>query len=275
MSKSGGKSLACKAKKESANSNFYSKSLTLLVPILEMIDQGIICSDIAKKLNISKPHVSYYIRKAEKKNLVKEIFRDTFKSIQITQAGKNFLDQYDKNQISVPILRAENIQFRAVITQMPTVLVDWKKIEMHDWTQYSSQIDDVKVRINTGATPILELLPSPVEGDDPYGLFVIYVCECLNVLFDLRDKIGLKVGKLELGSRGEWLVHDPIAKAFCKQNGQVTYEGIAKVNASKPRNIGEFEFHDPRVLKDYLLMPYRLKNIEEQVRKILEQLEQK
>ena len=216
----------------SADSNFYSKSLTLLVPILEMINQGIICSDIAKNLNISKSHVSYYISKAKKKNLVKEILRDTFTSIQITQAGKNFLDQYDKNRLSLPICRAENIRFKAVITQMPTVPVDWKKIEMNNWTQYTSEIDGVKVKITMGATPMLELLPSPVEGNDPFDLLIINVYECVNVILDLGEKIGLKVGRLQLGSRGEWLVYDPIARAFCKHNGQVNYEGIAKVNAS-------------------------------------------
>jgi hypothetical protein len=157
---------------------------------------------------------------------------------------------------------------------MPTVPIDWKKIEMYNWVQYTSQIDSIKVRLNTGNTPTLELLPSPIDGDDPYELFITNVYECLNVLMDLYDKIGLRVGKLQLGSRGEWLVYDPIARAFCKHNGQVNYEGIAKVNASKPLNIGEFEFHDPRALKDYLQMPYRLKNIEVQVARVLELLEQ-
>ena len=92
---------------------------------------------------------------------------------------------------------------------------------------------------------------------------------------DLHYKIGLKVGNLQLGSRGEWLIYDPIARAFCKHNGQVNYEGIAKVNASKPLKIGEFEFHDPRALHDYILMPQRLKNIEDKVGSILEILEQK
>ena len=49
---------------------------------------------------------------------------------------------------------------------------------------------------------------------------------------------------------------------FCKINGQVTYEGVAKVNASRPRSIGELEFFDPRALYDYLLMPPRLQSIE-------------
>jgi hypothetical protein len=240
-----------------------------------MINQGIICSDISKKLNISKSHVSYYVRKAKEKNLIKEVFRDTFKSIEISQAGKNFLDQYDKNRVSVPICRAENIRFKAVIVQMPAIPVDWKKIEMHNWTQYTSQIDSVKVRLNTGNNPTLELLPSPVEGNDPFDLFVTNIYECLNVLIDLHYKIGLKVGRLQLGSRGEWLIYDPVARAFCKHNGQVDYQGIAKVNASKPLNIGELEFYDPRVLKDYLLMPNRLKNIEHNIGRILQLLEQR
>jgi hypothetical protein len=256
------------------SSKFYSKSLTLLVPILEMINQGIICSDIAKNLNVSKSHVFYYVTKAKEKNLVKEIFRDTFKSIQLTQAGKNFLDQYDKNRVTVPICRAENIRFKAVIEQMPIIPVDWKKIEMHNWTQYTSQIDNVKVRLNTGHIPTLELLPSPVEGADPFELLVTNVYECYNVLTNLYSKIGLKTGRLELGSRGEWLIYDPIARAFCKHNGQVDYQGIAKVNASRPLNIGELEYYDPRALKDYLLMPYRIKNMEDNVQKLLELLEQ-
>lgn len=240
-----------------------------------MINQGIICSDIAKKLNISKSHVSYYFSKAKKKNLVKEILRDTFKSIQITQAGKNFLDQYDKNQLSVPICRAENIRFKAVITQMPTIPIDWKKIEVHNWVQYQSEIDSVKIKLNLGKVPTLEFLPSPLDGDDPLDLFIIMVYQCVSVQWDLYNKFGLRTDKLQLGSRGEWLVYDPIARAFCKRIGQVTYEGIAKVNASKPRKLGEFEFQDPRSLKDYLLMPHMLKNIERKVGRILDLQEQK
>ena len=121
----------------------------------------------------------------------------------------------------------------------------------------------------------MELLPSPVEGDNPYDLFIINVEECYKVLLDLYDKFGLKVSKLQLGSRGEWLVYDPIARAFCKHNGQVNYEGITKVNASKPLNLGEIEFHDPRSLEEYLLMPHRLKSIEDRLGRVLDLLEDK
>jgi hypothetical protein len=239
-----------------------------------MINQGIICSDIAKKLNISKPHVSYYISKAKKKNLVKETLRDTFKSIQITQAGQNFLDQYEKDNPSVPICRAENIRFKATVTRMPTVPVDWKKIQMNNWVQHISEIDSVKVKLNMGKIPTIEFIPSPIEGENPFDLYATLLNECNKVAEILNERIGLEVDKLQSSSRGEWLTHEPIARKFCKHIGQVTYNGIGKINASKPREIGEFEFHDPRALKDYLLMPYRLKNIEDIVGRVLELLEQ-
>ena len=52
-----------------------------------------------------------------------------------------------------------------------------------------------------------------------------------------------------------------------------SYDGVGKVNASKPRKIGELEFFDPRAVLDYMLMPRRLKNVEELVNKIMEQIE--
>ena len=195
--------------------------------------------------------------------------RDGFAIIELTQAGKNLLDQYNKNNPTVPICRLENIQFKAKILQMPTIPVDWKKIEMHNWTQYISQIDSVHVRLNNGVVPTLILIPSPVEGDDHFQLYTVMVVACVNVILELHDKIGLRVGPLELGSRGEWLVYDPIANSFCKNTGQVTYDGIGKVNASPPRRIGEFEFHDPRALIDYLVMPKRIQNIEKMLEKFL------
>lgn len=236
---------------------------SLILPVLEMIGNGLIAADIARSLKISPQRLSYYISKAKDIGFLKEEFRDTFKCLELTQPGKNFLDQYGKNRTSSLLqCRAENIQFRANIVLMPRIPVDWKKVEMHNWTQYYSQIDQVRVKINMGKNPTIEFLPSPVEGDDPFQIFVILVFEVVNVILKLIDTIGLRVGPLQLGSRGEWLIFDPIARMFCKFNGQVTYEGVAKVNASRPRSIGELEFFDPRALDDYLLMPPRVQAID-------------
>jgi hypothetical protein len=145
---------------------------------------------------------------------------------------------------------------------------EYPLIIRHNKKEWKS-IDSVHVRLNDGAVPTLLLLPSPVEGDDPFQLYTVMVFACVNVILELHDKIGLRVGPLELGSRGEWVAYDPVANSFCKSTGQVTYDGIGKVNASPPRHIGEFEFHDPRALVDYLAMPKRIQNIEGMLEKFL------
>lgn len=255
------------------SSKFYSKSLTLLIDILKLVEQDTIAADIARLLAIKKSHVSYYMSKARRLGFVSQVTRDSYAVLRLTQAGKNFLDLYTKNIPSIPVCRLENIQFKAEVLQMPTIPVDWKRIEMHNWVQYTSKIDSVHVRLNDGAIPTLIFLPSPVEGDDVFQLYTDLVFACDNVIWELYNKFGLRVGPLKLGSRGEWVVYDPIAKSFCGNIGQVTYPGIGKVNASPPRHAGEFEFYDPRALIDYLTMPKHIQNIEALLKVLTDKLD--
>ena len=90
----------------SDGSKFYSKSLTLLVRILELINEEFILIKIAKVLNMEKSHVSYYIGKAKRAGFVKEVLRDRIKILELTQVGKNFLDQYQvQDQVQQPIFK--------------------------------------------------------------------------------------------------------------------------------------------------------------------------
>ena len=78
---------------------------------------------------------------------------------------------------------------------------------------------------------------------------------CTKVDEKLENIMNMKIGKLELSSKGEWVAYDPVAKAFSKHLGQVTMSGIGEVNASKPKRIGEFEFYNPNALAEYMMMP--------------------
>lgn len=248
-------------------SKFYAKSLTLLTSILKLIAEGYTQSQIAEHLQIERSHVSYYVKKAILTGYVKEAVRDACKILELTQPGKNFLDQCEKG---LPICRAENIRFKAVVLKMPTIPVDWHKIPMRNWAQYTSEVDNIAIKLNLGDTPTIEFIPSPVEGDDPYKLYAKLLYDCDNAAKILEQRLHMQLGRLELSSRGEWLTYDPIARAWSKHNGQVTIEGLAKVNASKPRCIGEFEFHDPRALADYLAMPANVHDIKLMVKTLLE-----
>ena len=100
---------------KNSSSKLYSKSLTLLVSILELVKQGTIAADIARGLNMKKSHVSYYVTKAKDPGYLKQVTRDVFAILELTQAGKNLLDWYTQNQnnTSIPVCRLENMQFKA------------------------------------------------------------------------------------------------------------------------------------------------------------------
>jgi DNA-binding MarR family transcriptional regulator len=252
------------------SSKFYPKSLTLLLPVLQMIDSGVISSDIAKSLNKRKSHVTYYIRKAKDLGYVKESPRSAFKILELTQAGKSFLAMYTNLSSSnrSTIIRAENIRFKADIIKMPPDLTDWHKVEMNNWTQYCIEMNGVKVHINNANHPTIEFIHSPIEGNNVEDMRSQLLQDCIAVRHELEERLDMRIGRLNPSSKGEWVVYDPIAKSLSNQFGQITVEGVGKVNASKPRRRGEFEWFDPRDCADYMVMPKRLANIEQQIDEI-------
>jgi hypothetical protein len=206
-----------------------------------MINEGFIPTDIASRLDISKQLVSYYIKKAIESGYVRELLRDTFKAYEFTQPGKNFLamsyHQHSSSSMSKPICRAENIRFKAHVYKMPSPPVDWHKVEMHNWTQHTTEVDCIKIRLNAGETPTIEFIPAPIDGDDPYAIYGKLLLGCSDVARKLEKTLGMKIGLLERSCKGEWVVYNPLAKVITNKIGQITLEGIGKINASLPNII--------------------------------------
>jgi DNA-binding MarR family transcriptional regulator len=252
-------------------SKFYSGSLTLLFFILEMIKEHSSQAQIAKMLDLNKSHVSYYVRKTVRIGYVKEISRDRIKILGLTQKGTNFIDQY-KNRTStkqqLPRCRAENVRFKATVHRLPSIPLDWKEIAMNNWTQYNSIVDDIKVHLNCGKPPSIEFIPSPIDGGNPWELLGILFNDCNEAARKLEQTLNMEIGRLEIEHGAEWVVYDPFANFISKQNGQITVDGIGKINASKPLRRGEIEYFDPQFAADYITMPMRVSNIE----KLLEDL---
>jgi hypothetical protein len=167
---------------------------------------------------MKKSHVSYYVTKAKRLRYLIQVTRDVFAILELTQAGKNLLDRYTQNQnnTSIPVCRLENMQFKAKILEMPIIPVDWNKIEMHNWTQYNTQVDSIRVKLNLADPPTLLLIPSPIDGNNPNDLFITLVYECVNAILELHNKTGLKVDKLQPCSRPEWLVYDLLQRHSVK-----------------------------------------------------------
>ena len=241
---------------------------------MESIDQKhSIQAQLVAELKISKPLVSYYVRKAIKIGYIKKPpFRDKIRVLELTQMGKTFLDQYkykynkqsssptSKDQLS--LCRAENIRFKAIVYKLPSKQLDWNKVEMHNWRQYNSVIDDIKVHLNDGKSPSLEFIPSPIDGSNPWELIGKLFNDCSEVARKLEQILDMEIGRLEMEKHPEWVVYDPVASIISKQNGQITVDDLGKINASKPLRRGELEYFDPRYAAEYLSMPRRISNIE-------------
>ena len=258
-----------------SSSKFYRKSLTLLLSILEMINEGCISSDVAKRLDIRKSHVSYYLRKAMELHYVKEICSGTFKKYELTQPGKNFVAMYQQQEKQeLTICKAENVRFKAPVLKMPSKLVDWHKVEMNNWNQYTTEVDGVKVKLNDGKDPTIEFLPAAIDGNDPNKPYVKLVLDCDKVAKHLEQIFDLQIGRLELSSKAEWVIYNPLAKTITKEIGRVTVDGIGMINASLPTRHGEFEFHDPRAAAEFLEMPGRLARLEEDMKEVLKLVKQ-
>jgi RecA/RadA recombinase len=195
---------------------------------------------------------------------------------QTAQQGKYFIDQYDKNtqdkQQQLPSCRAENIRFKAVIHKLPAKLPDWHKVEMNNWIQFNSTIDDIKVKLNMGKAPSIEFLPSPIYGNNPWELYGILQNDCNEAARKLEQTLDMKIGRLELEPGTEWVVYDPVADALCKYNGQITINGLGKINASKPSRRGAIEYFDPRTAAEYFTMPKNVSDIKKMLYNIQELL---
>lgn len=252
--------------KVGGGSKFYRKSRTLLAAILRLANDNLTQTQIARTLKMHKSNVHYHLKMAEKEGYIHTEVRDVVKVITLTQRGRKFLETYE-NDDRIPLLRLENIRFKAPIVQLTDrpLEPDWKRIQLHNWVQYQSGVDRVFVRINDGKHPNVEFQASAIDGHDPWDMVKDAYYECQRAAEKLQDLIGLKIGHLEVSSRPEWVIYDPVAREFCKYNGQITIHRAAKINASAPRSLGEFEFCDPYSALEYLRMPRTVCDMNERI----------
>jgi hypothetical protein len=163
------------------------------------------------------------------------------------------------------ICRAENVRFKAPVHKMPSIPVDWHKVEMHNWDQYTTEVGSVRVKLNDGDSPSIEFLPAASDGSEPLQLYLRLFSDCNEVAKNLEQILDMQIGELELSSKAEWVIYNPLAKAITNTTGRITVDGIGKINSSLPNRYGEFEFHDPMAAAEFLEMPRRLVSLEQDV----------
>src|SRR5215469_10252986 len=100
-----------------------------------------------------------------------------------------------------PICRAENVRFKASVIKMPSKLVDWHKVEMNNWSQFTIEVGSVKVKLNDGKNPTIEFIPAAIDGIHPLDLYFRLFSDCNEVAKHLEQVLDMQIGRLELSSK--------------------------------------------------------------------------
>jgi hypothetical protein len=152
---------------------------------------------------------------------------------------KIFSPWYQTKAGVLKICRAENVRFKAPVHKMPSRPVDWHKVEMNNWNQYTTEVGIVKVKLNDGNNPTIEFIPAAIDGNDPLNLYFRLFSDCNEVAKHLQQILDMQIGMLELSSKGEWVIYNPLAKEITSKIGRVTVDGVGKINASLPGQLNE------------------------------------
>jgi predicted transcriptional regulator len=259
--------------------NFYDKSFTLIIPILEMIKNGKSTPEICNTLGISRQRLFYYTSKLKQMGYIELETRDVFSIWNLTEEGQTFLDKYNRNNNhnNKPICRAEHIRFKASVISLPEPIpTNWKKVDMNNWTEYRYEFNDVEIKLNCGQSPTVEFIMPPMEDyeGNPHAIYCLLQTNCLSVIQQIQTIHKMSIGPIELSSNGEWVVYDPVAKAVSKQFN-VNIPGVAKINASKPVKRGEFEFPTPYSAASYLNAIDMIPELLETMKKVLKSFQNK
>ncbi len=242
-----------------------------------MIKNGKTTPEICDTLGLSKQRLFYYTSKLRKMGYIELETRDVFGIWKVTGGGQRFLGKYHSNSKynNKPVGRVEHIRFKAAVITLPEPIpTNWKKISMHNWTEYWFELNGIKIKLNAGLSPTVEFIMPPVDDyeGNPQKISCLLQTNCLNVVRQVQNIYNMHIGLIELSSNGEWVVYDAVAKAVSKQYN-VNIPGIAKINASKPVKRGEFEFPTPYDASLYLSAIKRIPDLVVKVDKILRLLE--
>ena len=119
-----------------------SKNVLLLYRILKAIKKGMYPAQIARQLRLSKQLVSYHIKQAEKKGLVKLEFRTNFNSYILTEKGLEFIRKVKK--VSIPST-SSSVRLHNLAVKFPILRdnpgAEWdEENELRNWIEGYSRV---------------------------------------------------------------------------------------------------------------------------------------
>jgi hypothetical protein len=248
---------------------FRRTSLPLIRRIIKMLEAGYYPAYIADTLGKSRGHIQYYLNHLEnacyievKPHLYVTKSRGVIKLYQVTQAGSNFLADIERGAVGRR-LRLHNVYWKFPLVDDPRIPIDWRRVEMTNWTQFVGTELGFRVRKNPHS---VEILSGVADGSNPFELLLKSFMEANRVARHLEDKFRMRLGIPSLSRKPHFGIYDPVADVYSKFFQLDT--SLAKIDRSE--GLGEIDWLSPYASEDYLKMPKRISRIEENQRSLLE-----
>ncbi len=247
----------------------FSTVRTRVIPILKRVEVEDYPSKIGRIYGWSRQHVCYYLGKLEQCGLVKRKVRSRAVFYELTGRGKTFLASCEDVVFGSGVYRLDRCQVRFGIVAEGCLPLDFRRVEMVNWTALLGLEQGVHVR-HTSRSWIVHV--ETLYGKHPGELFVLAKNLADRVAKSLMLKYGCRLAEGEVCPGYELKVDDPVAKLLARYFCVSTPE--RKIDHSPGWDQGELENLSRDAAVEYLLMPERVKKLEGQVQVLHVDLEE-
>jgi DNA-binding MarR family transcriptional regulator len=247
---------------------YFSTVRTRVIPILKRVEVGDYPSKIGRIYGWSKQHVTYYMRKLQKAGLIRRKVRSRAVFYELTDKGKELLVSCEGLVFGSGVYRLHKCQVRYRIVSEGLLPVDFRRVEMVNWTALLGLEQGVKVR-HTSRSWIVHV--ETLYGRHPAELFDLARNVADRVAKSLMMKYGCKLTEGEVCRGYQYGIDDPVAQLLSRYFTVAT--GKREIDHSPGEQEGEVDHLSRDAAIEYLLMPERVKKLEGQLESVNYDLE--
>ena len=225
-----------------------------VLPLLIRIGKGEYPTEAGRNIKLSRQHTWYYVKKLEDCNLIRREKRSNVVFYELTSESKKLLALCEGTVFPARLYRFDKCQVAYEIISDGLVPVNFRKVEMTNWTALLGTELGVKVRKTTRSWIVhVEAL----RGRNPVEVANLAMNLANRVCNALVNKYGCVLGEGKIVG-GEMAHEDPVASLF----GRYFTVRTDKRKIDHSWNLGELEHTQRDAVIEYLQMPERVKKVE-------------
>jgi hypothetical protein len=225
-----------------------------VLPLLIRIGKGEYPTEAGRNIKLSRQHTWYYVKKLEDCNLIRREKRSNVVFYDLTSESKRLLASCEGTVFPARLYRFDKCQVAYEIISDGLVPVNFRKVEMTNWTALLGTELGVKVRKTTRSWIVhVEAL----RGRNPVEVANLAMNLANRVCNALVNKYGCVLGEGKIVG-GEMAHEDPVASLF----GRYFTVRSDRRKIDHSWNLGELEHTQRDAVIEYLQMPERVKKVE-------------